>query len=207
MTGPSPTLQSATPRLVLASGSEARAGLLRASGLHVEVRPSAVDEADVKRRAIAEGLPGIQAAMKLAELKAASVADPDVLVIGADQILVCDGRWFDKPADRAAARASLEALRGRSHTLCTAAVCRQHGQVVWRHVAEPSLHMRPVSDAFLDRYLALDGDRLLSSVGAYRLEAVGLQLFERIDGEHAAILGLPMLALLEFLRGHGVLLR
>ena len=207
MNSPSPALQSATPDLVLASGSAARAGLLRASGLRIEVHPPAVDEAEIKRRAVAEGLSPAEAAMRLAELKAATVADPDALVIGADQILVCDGRWFDKPADLAAARASLEALRGRSHTLCTAAVCRQHGHVVWRHAAEPDLHMRPVSDAFLDRYLALEGDRLLSSVGAYRLEAVGLQLFDRVVGEHAAILGLPLLALLEFLRHHGVLLR
>ncbi len=206
MNTPSPPLQSATPRLILASGSEARASLLRTAGLAVEIRPSAVDEPAIKRRSAADGLSPAQTALRLAGCKAASIADPDSLVIGADQILVCDGRWFDKPVDLAAARTALQTLRGRSHTLHTAIVCRQQGQMVWRHVAEPRLQMRQLSDAFLDRYLTLEGDRLLSCVGAYRLEATGVQLFESVEGEHAAILGLPMLALLAFLRGHGVLL-
>ena len=204
---PPATLQPATRRLVLASGSRVRADLLRAAGLIVEVRPSIVDEAPVKRQAIADGLSPAQTAIRLAELKAASVADPDALIIGADQILVCDGHWFDKPADLAAARTTLEALRGRVHSLQTAVVCMRQGRLVWRHLAEPSLRMRLVSDTFLDLYLALEGDSVLSSVGAYRLEALGVQLFDRIDGEHAAILGLPMLALLEFLRGQDMLLR
>ncbi len=201
-----PTLQSATPRLVLASGSHARARLLLAAGLRADIRPTAVDEAAAKREAFVAGRSPAQAALRLAELKAEAIADPDALVIGADQILVCDGQWFDKPADLAAARSTLRALRGRSHVLHTAVACWQHGEVVWRHAVAPSLHMRPFSDAFLDRYLALEGDRLLSCVGAYRLEAIGLQLFERVDGEHAAILGLPMLALLDFLRRCGMLL-
>lgn len=203
---PSPALQSATPRLVLASGSQTRAGLLLAAGLRVDMRPSALDEAAVKREAIAAGLSPARTALRLAELKAASVADPEALAIGADQILVCEGRWFDKPVDLAAARSTLQALRGRTHTLHTAVACRQRGEVVWRHIAEPGLRMRAVSDAFLERYIALEGDTLLSSVGAYRLEAIGLQLFDRVDGEHAAILGLPMLALLDLLRRRGVLL-
>ncbi len=200
------TLQAATPRLILASGSVARATLLRDAGLHVVVRPPAVDEAAVKREAVATGLPPAHAALRLAELKAAAIDDPDALVIGADQILVCDGRWFDKPSNLAAARANLQALRGRSHTLHTAAVCRQGGRVIWQHIAEPVLRMRPASDGFLDRYLALEGEAVLGCVGAYRLEAIGLQLFEDVHGEHAAILGLPMLSLLDLLRRRGVLL-
>ena len=207
MKSPPSTLQSTTRRLILASGSRARADLLLAAGVTAEVRPPRVDEPAVRRRAVADGLSAAQTAFRLAELKAASVADPDALVIGADQILACDGRWFDKPADLAAARTTLETLRGRAHTLHTAAVCMLQGRVVWRHLAEPCLRMRLVSNMFLDAYLTLDGDSVLSSVGAYRLETIGVQLFDRIEGEHAAILGLPMLALLEFLRERAILLR
>ncbi len=201
-----PPLQSATPRLILASGSDARAGLLRAAHLVFEIQPRDVDEPAIKRQSVADGLSPARTAVRLAEHKAAAVSDPDALVIGADQILTCDGHWFDKPADLASAQSTLRMLRGRFHTLHTAVVCRQHGQVVWRHVAEPRLRMRPVSDAFLNRYLTLEGDRLLSCVGAYRLEATGVHLFESAEGEHAAILGLPMLPLLAFLRRHDVLL-
>ena len=115
--------------------------------------------------------------------------------------------WFDKPADPGAARSHLMALRGRTHLLATAVVAWRGGGRVWGHVATPRLTMRPFSDTFLDAYLAAEGDALLPSVGAYRLEGPGAQLFSRVEGEHAAVLGLPLLPLLEFLRGHGVLLR
>ena len=198
-------LQADQPRLVLASGSAARAALLRAAGLTFAVQPAAVDEAAVKASCRAEGLDAGDAALTLAELKAARIRDPDALVIGADQILVCEGRWFDKPADAAAARAQLQALRGRAHVLETAVVCQRGGRTVWHHLASPRLTMRTFSDAALDAYLAGEGDALLSCVGAYRLEALGIHLFDRVEGEHAAILGLPMLPLLGFLRQHGVL--
>lgn len=131
---------------------------------------------------------------------------PDALVIGADQILVCDGTWFDKPADVATARTQLSALRGRTHVLATATVCCQAGQRRWRHVAKPRLTMRPFSDAFLDAYLAAEAADLTSTVGAYRLEGSGIHLFNRVAGAHDAILGLPLLPLLGFLRRTGVLL-
>ncbi len=204
---PRPGMQAATPPLILASGSQTRLMLLQAAGLSVTARPPAVDEDAVKRQARAEAVGADTAALTLAGLKARAVDDPDALVIGADQILVCEGRWFDKPADLAAARAHLQALRGRPHVLQTAVVCRRQGRTLWQHVAAPALRMRPVSDGFIDAYLALEGDRVLSSVGAYRLEGPGLQLFEAVEGEHAAILGLPMLALLEFLRACGLLMR
>lgn len=198
--------QADHPRLVLASGSAARRALLDAAGLIYEARPAAVDEDAVKRSAQAEGASPADAALLLAELKAARVRDDDALVIGADQLLVCEGRWFDKPPDRAGARAHLEALRGRTHELVTAVTCMRGGQVVWHHVATPRLRMRALSDAFLDAYLDLEGDRVLGSVGAYRLEGPGIHLFDRIDGEQSAILGLPMLPLLGFLRQHGAVL-
>ncbi len=198
-------LQADAPTLILASQSTARAALLHAAGLRFEARPAHIDEAAIKDACRAEGLDPADAALTLADLKAQRIRDPDTLVIGADQLLVCDGAWFDKPADAAAARAHLQALRGRAHTLVTAVVCRRGGQAVWQHVATPRLHMRAVSDAFLDAYLAAEGDALLSCVGAYRLEGRGIHLFDRIEGEHSAILGLPLLPLLGFLRQHRVL--
>ena len=198
-------LQAEHPRLVLASGSTARAALLQAAGLRFAVQPAAVDEATVKASCRAEGLDAGDAALTLAELKAARVRDPDALVIGADQILVCEGQWFDKPADAAAARTQLQALRGRTHVLETAMVCQRGGRTVWHHLASPRLVMRVVSDAVLEAYLAAEGNALLSCVGAYRLEGLGVHLFDRVEGEHAAILGLPLLPLLGFLRQHGVL--
>ncbi len=200
-------MQAATPRLVLASASATRRALLDAAGLRFEAIASAVDEAAIKESAQAEGLPPEDAALLLADAKAMRIArrDPDALVIGADQLLVCAGRWYDKPPDIATARAQLSALRGREHALVTACVCWRHGTRIWQEVAAPRLTMREFSDEFLDAYLTAEGDRVTSSVGAYRLEGLGAHLFARIQGEHAAILGLPLLALLGFLRQHGVL--
>jgi septum formation protein len=171
------------------------------------VRPAPIDEAGPRRAARKRGENADEAALVLAGLKARHVAlsDPDALVIGADQILVCEGRWFDKPADAAAAAEQLRALRGRPHMLATAVVCQQGDRSLWHHVARPSLAMREFSDAFLAAYLAAEGSAVTTTVGAYRLEGRGIHLFERIEGEHSAILGLPLLELLGFLRRHGVL--
>jgi len=201
-------IQAAAPRLVLASASTTRRALLDSAGLRFEAVPAAVDEAAIKEAAQAEGFPPADAALLLADAKASRVArrDPDALVIGCDQLLVCEGRWYDKPPDIPAARAQLLALRGRAHELVTAVVCHRHGGRIWQHVAVPRLVMREFSDEFLAAYLAIEGEALLGSVGAYRLEATGAHLFTRLQGDHAAILGLPLLELLAFLRQHGVLL-
>jgi septum formation protein len=201
-------LQSDLPRLVLASASTSRRGVLAASGLRFDVIAADVDETVLKRAAQAENADPATAALRLADAKAARVAaaEPDALVIGADQILVCDGVWFDKPADLAAARTQLQTLRGRPHTLATAVVCRRSGERVWQHIAQPRLVMRRFSDTFLDAYLAVEGDHVLGSVGAYRLEGPGVHLFTSVEGEHATILGLPLWSLLAFLRETGVLL-
>nr|WP_246419305.1 Maf family protein [Neoroseomonas alkaliterrae] len=193
--------------MVLASASATRRALLASAGLRFEAQAAAVDEAAIKEAAQAEGIVPADAAIMLAEAKAERIArrDPDALVIGCDQLLVCEGRWFDKPADLAAARAQLLALRGRRHELVTAVVCHRQGGRIWQHVAVPRLVMRDFSDAFLDAYLAAEGERVTASVGAYRLEGPGVQLFASVQGEHAAILGLPLLPLLGFLRQHGVL--
>jgi septum formation protein len=202
-------IQAATPVLILASASKARRAVLEGAGLRFETRITGVDEAAIKEAAQAEAISADQAALILADAKAERVARsaPDALVIGADQLLVCDGAWFDKPPDMAAARAHLQRLRGRRHELVTALVCHRGGQRIWQHVAKPRLTMRDFSEAFLEAYLAAEGEALLSSVGAYRLEGHGAQLFDRIEGDQPAILGLPLLPLLGFLRQHGVLLR
>lgn len=201
------TLQAASPRLILASASAARQTLLRDAGLVFDVEPAAIDEAGVKQAAQADGATAAETALALAGLKAQRVSrrHPDALVIGCDQLLVCGERWFDKPADLQAAREHLHALRGRTHTLATAVVCHRAGARVWHQVSQPSLTMRAFSDAALDAHVAAEGMTLTCTVGAYRLEGPGIQLFDRIDGDHATILGLPLLPLLGFLRQHGVL--
>lgn len=202
-------LQSEVPALVLATASSARRAVLAAAGLRFTAEAAAVDEAAIKESARAEGIPADDAALMLSDAKAARVLrrHPEALVIGADQMLVLGERWFDKPEDMAGARAHLQALRGQRHVLVTAMVAWRGGARVWQHVAKPTLTMRDFSDAFLEAYLAAEGETILSSVGAYRLEGLGPHLFSRIEGEHSAILGLPLLPLLDFLRGHGVLAR
>jgi septum formation protein len=192
--------------IILASQSAARAAVLRGAGIVFEARAARVDEAAVKAAALTEGWSAQDVALTLAGMKAERAQVPGQVVVGADQILVCEGRWFDKPAHLAAARDQLLALRGREHRLVTAVVCLKDGREIWHHIATPVLKMRAFSEAFLDAYLTLEGDRLLESVGAYRLEGPGVQLFDTIEGEFSAILGLPLLPLLGFLRQHGVLM-
>lgn len=201
------SLQATTPRVILASASVARRTLLTGAGLVFESRAANVDEGEIKRSARAEGIDADETALLLAELKAHRIArtNPDAIVIGCDQLLVCDDRWFDKPADLVEARTHLQALRGRSHTLMTAVLCQRGDQRLWHHIAKPKLAMRHFTDAFLTDYLQAEGVAVTSSVGGYRLEGLGVHLFERIDGEHSAILGLPLLPLLGFLRQHGIL--
>jgi len=204
-----PKRQSEGPgaRLILASASQTRLRLLRDAGLAVEAHPAHIDEAEIKRRAQADGASPEACALLLAERKAARVARdaPEGLVIAADQLLVCDDAWFDKPADLIAARAQLCTLRGRTHRLVTAVLCWRGAARVWHHIETPQLAMHAFSDAFLDDYLAEEGQSLLGSVGGYRLEGRGAQLFDRVEGDFFSVLGLPLLPLLGFLRQHGVL--
>lgn len=194
-------------RLILASQSLSRRVLLEGAGLDFEAMPSAVDEAAIKESAQAEGVSAADTAILLADAKAARIArrHPEATVIGADQLLVCEGEWFDKPVDLAAARGHLMKLRNRAHELMTAVVVWRDGQRAWHHLATPRLAMRDFSDAFLDAYLAREGGFVTSSVGAYRLEGMGIQLMRDIRGEHTAILGLPLLPLLAYLRDSGVI--
>jgi septum formation protein len=188
--------------VVLASASTSRQALLRAAAVDFETMPAPIDEDEAKLSLKAEGAGGAAIAETLAALKARAVARrvPGRLVIGADQVLECDGRLYDKPPDRAAARGQLLALRGRMHTLFCAVSVHEGDREVWHHLARARLRMRDFSADFLDRYLDLAGDDVLGSVGAYRLEGPGVQLFDQIDGDWFTILGLPLLPLLDYLR-------
>lgn len=194
--------------IVLASGSVTRRDMLARAGVAFTVDVAAVDEEGVKQAMRAETSNPARAAEALAELKAIRVSarHPGSIVIGADQMLDCDGAWFDKPADRAAARAQLAALRGKTHRLSSAVVAVRDGQRLWRHTESAKLTMRRFSDAFLDAYLDKAGDAVTGSVGAYQVEGLGAQLFMLAEGDHFTILGLPLLALLDFLRETGELL-
>jgi septum formation protein len=196
---------SETP-VCLASASEVRARLLRDAGVEFDIIPANIDET-VTKDGYRNGDGHGSLATLLAEQKALHVSKqrPHALVLGADQTLNCDGCSFDKPTSMEAARETLLLLRGRRHTL-TAAVCVVRGdQVLWRHQAQAVLEMREFSDPFLERYLARAGDMVLSSVGAYRLEDIGAQLFSAVEGDYFTVLGLPLIPVLDFLRSEGVL--
>ena len=193
--------------IVLASGSATRAAMLRDAGVVVIADPPAVDEDEVKAALKADGAAAADVAETLAELKAMRVSrkHAGALVIGADQMLECGDVWFDKPPDVDHARAQLTALRGKTHTLVSSAVGVRDGARLWHHTDRARLSMRNFSGAFLDHYLARCGPEILGSVGAYRLEGLGAQLFHKVDGDFFTILGLPLLPLLEWLRAQGVL--
>lgn len=191
--------------LVLASGSAARRHMLEAAGLSFEVEIARVDEDAAKASLRAEGVKPRDQAEALAELKALAVSRKRPgFIIGADQMLAVDGETLDKPKDMAEARLHLMRLRGRTHELLTAAVVAREGAIIWRHIDTPKLCMRAFSDMFADDYLARVGEAALKSVGAYQLEGLGAQLFERVEGDYFSVLGLPLLPLLAFLRERGV---
>jgi len=193
--------------VILASASEARATMLREAGVAARIVPARVDEDAIKEAFRAENVAPRDLADALAEAKARRVSamHPGALVIGADQVLVTEGEVFDKPRDRAEARAQLTHLRGGSHELLSAAVILEGGSPVWRHVGAARLTMRPFSDAFLDAYLEAEGDAVLSTVGGYRIEGRGAQLFARVSGDYFSTLGMPLLEVLGFLRARKVL--
>jgi septum formation protein len=191
--------------LVLASKSAARRMLLQAAGIPVEVRPADIDERALEASAPAQAAGAIAAL--LARQKAAVVGrlNPGRLTLGADQTLSLDGGRFAKPADLPAARAQLRALSGRAHELHSAVVVVQDGEVLFEHVGVARLTMRVFSERFLDSYLDAVGGAATTSVGAYQIEGCGIQLFERVDGDYFTVLGLPLMAVLEFLRRRGAL--
>lgn len=195
--------------LVLASGSAARATMLRSAGVEIEVIPSRISESAYKSRYIpGEDLPE-QVAQALAEAKAMAVSEimPGRLILGSDQVLVFEDEILDKPENFSDARRQMRRLRGHEHTLISAAVLVRDGAAIWHGIGSATLYVREYSDAFLDRYLAQEGEAVLSTVGGYRIEAMGAQLFDRIDGDYFSVLGMPLIEVLSALRDEDVVKR
>jgi septum formation protein len=181
--------------------------MLEAAGLSVVVDKPDVDEAVLKQAARRQGLDAAAAAGMLAQAKAETVAQrhPGRMVLGCDQMLDCDGRWFDKPLDRASAVRQIADLAGKTHTLFSAAVVMRDRAVLWSVIDAAEMCMRPLSEAFIGAYLDRVGAAVLGSVGGYQIEGVGIQLFDAVRGDHFTILGLPLLPLLDFLRREGAI--
>lgn len=196
----------AAPDVILASQSAVRARLLTAAGVAFDRQSPGLDEAAVKQSLLADGVGPRDIADALAEGKAVKVSRRrGGLVIGADQTLDLDGALYDKAESLQEARERLALLRGKTHKLHSAVVIARDGVPVWRALSSPALTMRPFSDAFLEGYLARNGGTILSSVGCYEYEGEGAQLFSRMEGDFFAVLGLPLLAVLDYLRLQGAL--
>lgn len=192
--------------LILASKSRSRGNLMRGAGLSFEQVSSNVDEDAIKIAMRADGETTQRQAEALAEMKAMKVSlSKDGIILGADQMLDLEGEQFDKPSSFEEARNNLLKMRGKTHTLETALVACQNGKPIWRITTRPKLTMRNFSEAFLDEYLKQEGDLAFSTVGAYRLEATGVQLFSKIEGDYFSILGLPLIQLLNWLQDRGIL--
>lgn len=191
---------------MLASASPFRRRLLEAAGVPLRVVPADVDESVLKRDLAGKvGPEGVAEALAAAKAEAVSAKLPADLVIGADQVLALGDETLGKPADLAAARAQLVRLRGRTHRLLSAVALAQGGRVVWSMADTASLTVRHFSPAFLDEYVSGCGERLLGTAGAYEIEGLGIQLFDRVEGDHFTIVGLPLLPLLAELRARGVI--
>lgn len=191
--------------LILASRSAARREMLTGAGVPFEVRVADVDEDAVKAGFDAARAAGLAEELARVKAQAVSRSAPDAWVLGGDQTLAFDGGLVSKARDLDEARARLSAMRGRVHHLHSGAALARGGEVVWSGVDTAGMHVRAFSETFLDAYLAAEGEALLSCVGSYRLEGMGSQLFERIDGDYFTVLGLPLWAVLDQLRRHGVI--
>jgi septum formation protein len=192
--------------LLLASQSATRRRMLEAAGVRFETIATALDEDEAKAGLIAAGFEARDLAEMLAELKARSVAAGDALVIGADQTLeLDDGSMLSKPASREEALEQLRALSGHTHFLHSAAAIAEKGERVWGETESVAMVVRELGEDFLRDYLDREYDAVRFNVGGYRVEGLGAQLFDDIDGSHFAILGLPLLPLLAYLRGRGLL--
>ena len=195
-------------RLILASGSSARRAMLVAAGLSFEIVPADIDEAEIRAAMMCDNacVEASDIAAVLAAEKAASVARayPDALVIGSDQVLALGSQFFSKAETTSEARDTLDRLRGRTHELVSAVALAQGEEVLWHALDTARMSMRRFSDEFLGAYVNRAGDAVLRSVGCYELEGLGVQLFERIEGDYFTILGMPLLPLLAELRQRGM---
>jgi len=194
-------------RIILASGSAIRKQILMEAGLDFDIIIKAVDEGAIKKAMLEQGAPIHDIADTLAEAKAMRVSrQTEGLVIGADQIMMMDGQLYDKPETIKMARERLKHMRGKTHYLIGAVVICENGNPVWRHMAKTTLTMRDFSDEFLNHYLEAEGNHVTRSVGAYRFEGRGAQLFSHVDGDFFSILGLSLLPVLDYLRTREVIL-
>jgi septum formation protein len=193
--------------VVLASASATRSALLRAAGVEFAVTAAPIDERKVESPLLAKRAIPDAIAAALADAKAVAVSSMlrDALVIGADQVLDFAGERWTKPASREEARTQLRRLAGKSHRLPTAVAVARGGTIRWRHLDAPRLTMRSLTGGEIDDYLRRAGDAAVTSLGAYQIEGLGIQLFEAIDGDYFSILGLPLLPLLAYLRSEGTL--
>lgn len=196
-----------TAKIILASTSPFRRALLSSAGVDFTVDPPRIDERAVEQATRGSGVTPAEVGLILARAKAEEVSgrSPEHFVIGSDQTLAFEDELLHKPKDMEAARRRLLAFSGRTHFLNSAVAIAQNGETVWSHVAEAAMTMRALSPAFIGRHLARVGDKALTSVGAYQIEGEGIQLFERIEGDHFTIVGLPLLPLLDALRGLGAI--
>jgi septum formation protein len=201
-------LQAGRPPLILASSSKSRAKLLEAAGLAFIVEPPGLDESAMREAVGGEhALAPHDVAEVLARAKAEAVSDiaPEAYVIGGDQVLAFGDVIMSKSESMEAARRQLLNLRGKTHTLHTAVAVATNGETIWAETTMATLTMRKLSPEFIGRYLAAAGEEVLSSVGAYQIESLGIELFEKIDGDYFSILGLPLIPLLDTLRREGVI--
>jgi septum formation protein len=194
-------------RIVLASGSQFRKAMLEAAGVDIDVVPAKIDERTVEKTLEGTGASPEDVAQVLAEAKALDVSErqPGRLVLGCDQTLSMGDELFHKPKDMEDARRHLLKLSGKTHQLNSAAVLARNGEALWRDVGIARLTMRKLEPGFIGRHLARVGPMALNSVGAYQIEGEGIQLFEKIEGDHFTIVGLPLLPLLKELRAMGAI--
>ena len=193
--------------LVLASGSKIRRTLLQDAGLAIEVNKPLLDEEAIKAAMLAEGAPPRDIADILAQEKALKISRkfPDATVLGCDQVLDFNGTLLSKPASPDDVRAQLRAMRGKRHSLLSAAVICEGGKPIWRHIGQVRLTMRDFSDSYLDSYISRNWDEIRHCVGGYMLEKEGVRLFSRIEGDYFNVLGLPMIELMNYLTIKGVI--
>jgi len=193
--------------LILASASKSRSDLFKGAGLSIDCIPADLDENILKNKGLSEGWSVEETALSLAKAKADFVSQKftQSLVIGCDQMMDCEGTWFDKPTSLLAAAEQLKFLRGKTHRLISAVCVTKNQECLWSHTQYADLEMRNFSDDFLDKYIKNVGEAALNTVGTYRLESIGVQLFSRIEGDYFTILGLPLLACLSYFRSKGII--
>ena len=196
-------------RLILASASPARQKMLADAGVECTACPAHVDEDGLKQAARAEGMTGLDAASLIAGMKAQkiSAAEPDAFVIGSDQLLVEGEDWYSKPESRDDAAATLKALAGKTHQLVTAAVIYEGGRRLWHYAESPRITIRDLTDDDIEMYIRAMGEMITATPGVYMMERLGAQIITKIDGCPYAVLGLPLLQVMSFLRQHGLTLK